>query len=340
MVPHPGFGRGLVEALDQLAADRPHGLDDRLLPVYLQHRPHRREGVVLRPVGGRDEEHLLPVFMMDAAQFHDLPPAGKRRHREAVAETLAEGAEVGLDTVIGLGAVEVPAESRHHLVQDEHRAVVPAQPGHLVQEIVDGMGEGRRLHDQAGDAAGMIAKQRLDAFDVVVVEGNAEVFHRLRNAGVAGGGGDEPVVVGEERMVLAQRHHVAPGVGAGQLDRRRGHRRAVLGELDHLGAGDEIDQVLGQFALHHGGTDEIRALFHLLDGGIDHRLDAIAKADGAQGHRPVEVFVAVRIPDGDALAALDIAGGVGGELVVALGIGVGAAGNEPVGEGQFHLFKF
>ena len=51
--------------------------------------------------------------------------------------------------------------------------------------------------------------------------------------------------IGEERMVGADRDQVATGGGAGQLDRRRRGVGTVLGELHHVGAGQQGQQRLG-----------------------------------------------------------------------------------------------
>ena len=46
-------------------------------------------------------------------------------------------------------------------------------------------------------------------------------------------------------MVGAAGDQVAPGVGAGEPHRARGRVRAVLAELDHLGAVDQAEELLG-----------------------------------------------------------------------------------------------
>ena len=48
----------------------------------------------------------------------------------------------------------------------------------------------------------------------------------------------------------ADGHQVAAGRRAGELDRGRGHVRAVLGELDHVGPRHLLEELLGGAQLH------------------------------------------------------------------------------------------
>ena len=147
-------------------------------------------------------------------------------------------------------------------------------------------------------------------------------------------------------MFGADRDLVAAGVGAGEADRRGGGVGAVLGELDHLAAGDAGEHALGEFDFEGGGADEVGAVFELAADGFDYRGVGVAERDGAEAAAVLDEFVTVDVPDAAALAAGDEAGGELGLLVVALCVGVGAPVEEGGGAGtyrfgpvQFHPLK-
>ena len=123
-------------------------------------------------------------------------------------------------------------------------------------------------------------------------------------------------------MLGRKRDQVAPGGGAGEPNRGGGDIRSVLGELDHLGARDQIDQLLGELALDRSGTGEVGPVAHRLDDRVDHPWISVAKDHRPQTHAPVDELAPVGIPHAAAGAADDKARRVGRKLVVALAVGV------------------
>ena len=69
---------------------------------------------------------------------------------------------------------------------------------------------------------------------------------------------------------------------------------------------------------------------HLPVRRLDHRRVGVTQRDRAQTHAVLDEFVAIEIPDVAALAAGDEAGRALRPLVVSLGVGVRAAGNDVV----------
>ncbi len=128
-------------------------------------------------------------------------------------------------------------------------------------------------------------------------------------------------------MLRRKRDQVPAGSGAGEADRGGGDIRTVLGELDHLRARDQLDQLLGEFELDRRGAGEVRAVADRLGDGFHHPGIGMAQDHRSQPHPPVDELAAVRIPYPAPFPTDDEAGGVGGELIVALAVGVGAAGN-------------
>ena len=57
---------------------------------------------------------------------HDVAPAAKGRRRHAAADDLAQAGHVRRDAVVRLRAAQRHAEAGHHLVEDQHGAVLGA----------------------------------------------------------------------------------------------------------------------------------------------------------------------------------------------------------------------
>src|SRR5215813_11685770 len=73
---------------------------------------------------------------------HDIGAAGDRREREAAADDLAQGANIGDDAVIFLRAAVGEAEASDDLVEDQQQAV-------LGRELAQALEESRLGRDQA-----------------------------------------------------------------------------------------------------------------------------------------------------------------------------------------------
>ena len=154
-----------------------------------------------------------------------------------------------------------------------------------------------RPHDHAGDLVPVGLQHGAQGVQVVVVEGEGKVAHHGRNAGIARA---RPVVP----AVVAQPHDpVAAGRQARQPHGGRGRLRAGLHEQDLLRARDELDQRLGQLGLHRPGQRQGEPLLDLPHRrGVHHRM-AVAEHDRAEAQDPVDVAVAVHVPDVRALPA-------------------------------------
>src|SRR5207245_3240970 len=107
---------------------------------------------------------------------------------------------------------------------------------------------------------------------------------------------------------------------------------AVLRELDHLRARDELDDPLREPQLDRRRPREVRAPRQLCRHCLDDALVGVTQDDGAQPHAPIEEFAPVRVHDDATRSRLDERGGVRGELVVHLAVGMGAGRDEAAGE--------
>src|SRR5262249_20820312 len=169
------------------------------------------------------------------AKLHDIALADDRRDREAVSHGLPEGAQVRIKIKISLRPTVVPAKPGDHFVQDKQGSVLAAKIAYAIEKIVARRMVGCRLHDQRGNAIGMIVEELLDAAKVIVAKANSQFAASHRNAAVADSGPDKPVVKGKERMVRANSDHVAPSISTREFDGGRGYIRAVLRKFDHIG---------------------------------------------------------------------------------------------------------
>ena len=106
-------------------------------------------------------------------------------------------------------------------------------------------------------------------------------------------------------MIDAERDEVATGERARELYCGGVCRRAVLRELDHLGARDEAEERLGRLELEPRRANEVRAARELRGDRLDHRRVAVTERDGAQAHPVLDVLVPVDVPHVAARPALD-----------------------------------
>src|SRR5690606_9743120 len=241
---------------------------------------------------------------------------------------LAPARQVGGDAVDLLRAAGRPAVAGDHLVEHQQRAVPVAQgahPGEIARwRFVQG---GGGFHDDAGDV--VPGEQGVEGGQVAVGAGDGG---RGGDAGVHGGGADEPVADGDERL-QADRDGGAAGDGAGQADGGGGGVGAVLGEFHHVGARHQVEEGFGGVEFEAGGAGEVDAVGDGGGDGVDDGPVAVAEGDRPQSHTVFDEFVAVAVGDAAAVPAYQDRGHVFGILVGAAGVGVGAAGHEFVQAG-------
>ena len=154
-----------------------------------------------------------------------------------------------------------------------------------------------------------------------------QVAHRLRDPRRHRRVADEPVVGGEERLVLADRDQVAAGRRARELDRRGRDVGAVARELDHLPA-DGLEELLRGGELDRGRPDEVAALVEDGAHGLGHARVRVPQRDRPEPRAVLDVLVAVDVPDVAAAAPRDDRRQALGVLVLALGVRVGASRHE------------
>jgi hypothetical protein len=168
-------------------------------------------------------------------------------------------------------------------------------------------------------------EEPLDGADVVVAKRHRELLDAGRDARSQWGDDHRPVVVGEERLIDAERDEGAPRERARQLHGCRVRRRAVLRELDHVRRGEQLDESLGVLQLDRRRPVEVASPLHLLLRRLHDLGERVPERDCAEPHGVLDVLVAVDVPDAAALAARDEPRGLLGVLVVALCVGVRAA---------------
>ncbi len=136
-------------------------------------------------------------------------------------------------------------------------------------------------------------------------------------------------------MVGAHRDEVAARRLPSQLDGGRRGSRSVLGELDHVGRRNHVEESLGTVEFDGGGAGEVGAQLERGPHGVDHGGKGVPEPDGTQTHAVLDELVAVGIPDTTARSPGEHSRRQCGKLVGALGIGVAATGHEvsePVAE--------
>src|SRR6202008_3072581 len=108
-------------------------------------------------------------------------------------------------------------ESGDHLVQN-HQSAVPVTETADIDEKVGARG-GCCLSFQhyTGNPIGVLLEQRLERSSVVEPEFDGEMFYVGRNSGRHRCAADKPVIGGEEGLIAADCHQVAPRVCACQL---------------------------------------------------------------------------------------------------------------------------
>mmetsp|Transcript_8138 Transcript_8138/g.20250 ORF Transcript_8138/g.20250 Transcript_8138/m.20250 type:complete len:478 (+) Transcript_8138:194-1627(+) len=247
--------------------------------------------------------------------LHDLLLARVGAHRQAAADDLAKGGEVGLDAPVLLRAAVRDAEARHHLVEDEERALLLGELTQALEELLVGDDEARVAHHRLEDHAGHLAlvglEERLDALEVVVLGDERAVRRALGHAGRVGQAeGDDTAARRDEEGVgvavvapLELDHLLALGVRTHEAQHAHARLRARVGEAHHLDGRHRVDDHLGELVLERTRRAERGALLHGLGDGGEHAVVGVADDGRAPRAHVVHVLVAVDVVR---LAALDV----------------------------------
>ena len=275
---------------------------------------------------------------------HDIGPPGDGRQREAAADDLAQRAQVGGDTVVGLCAVIGEAVAGHHLVENQHDPAPGRFPPQAREEALGGRENAlQRLDDDARDLALELVEQLPHSLQIVVGRDHHVLLDTARDTGAVGNG------VGEvDQLLRGQRHQrlgrhavvsaleledlVATGEGPGEP--HGVHIRLASGRdvADLLGAGHVLDDLLGQRNPGAVVGEEGKPAPHLLGDGVGHFLVAVPEDHGAGADQQVDELVAVLVPDAASLPAGEYHAGVkvaksgGGEHLGGARLPVGQSG--------------
>mmetsp|Transcript_25013 Transcript_25013/g.64556 ORF Transcript_25013/g.64556 Transcript_25013/m.64556 type:complete len:300 (-) Transcript_25013:599-1498(-) len=119
-------------------------------------------------------------------ELHDLALAAVRADGQAAADDLAHGGHVGRDAEVLLSTAIRHAEARHHLVEDEDRAVLGRERAEALEEGLVRLDEARvaddGLEDDGGDLAGVRVENGLDRRQVVVLCAQGPLRRAARHA--------------------------------------------------------------------------------------------------------------------------------------------------------------
>ncbi|MCW0462677.1 hypothetical protein NB717_003745 [Xanthomonas sacchari] len=316
---HQPAAANLREQRELVVERRQAGTQRRRLPRHVggdrrrgqlaQRHPRHRRGQRVAAEGGavRAELHGLG----------DLRPGQQRADREAAAQRLGQGHDVGSDLVLpvreqGAGAAHAALD----LVQHQQRAVVIAQGPHLRQEAR------RRRHHPAlalhrlqhhrGHIAG--GHRRFQLHDVVEVDVAETTGQRLVAFLVLGlrGGGHRGQGAAVETAAESDDHPPLrrPALGGGplahQLDRRLVGLGAGIAQVRLLrearGHHQFLDQAQRRLAIEHvAGVPQLVGLFE--QRRLQVRIVVAEPAHGDAGGQ-VDVVAPLAVPHPRALAAL------------------------------------
>ena len=258
-------------------------------------------------------------------RLHDLLPPAHGRQREAAADDLAEGGQVGDDAVVLLGAAVGEAEARHHLVEDQRDPVARGERAQPREEAGLGREEALEgLDDDGGETVGVHGEQRLHRGQIVVGRDEHLGVDDVRDARRVGHGGGEglgrPRRRAHQRVVVAaviaalELHHlVALAPGARRAEREERRLRPRRGETHLLGARDGAAQLVGQHDDRLVDHEVGRPVLELVADGGHHRGVAVAEDHGARAEQVVDVLAPAHVPDLRPAAALDHEGELVGE---------------------------
>ncbi|CFO07559.1 Uncharacterised protein [Bordetella pertussis] len=252
---------------------------------------------------------------------HQVGAAAEGAHRHAAADDLGQRGQVRTHAGQALHALRSDAETRHDLVEDQHRAVAGAQFAQAGQEAFGRLDQvhvaGHRLDDHAGDLGAVLAERGVDHGQVVEFQGQGVRDEFRRHAGRAGvaesqqarAGLDQQAVGVAVVAALELDDLVAAGGAARQADGRHGGFGARADQAHLLQRRQAGDQHFGQLHLGFGGRAERQAVDgRFLHGAHDFGM-GMAQDGRAPGTDIVDVLLALGVPDVGALRALDEARG-------------------------------
>jgi hypothetical protein len=232
-------------------------------------------------------------------------------HREAAADPLGRGEDVGLDAVMLVGVEPAGAgDPALHLVEHQHQVALVAEAPQALHEFGAGRADAAFALDRLDQEAGaVLVERRLGGGEVVELDDD-EAGQQGREAvpelGLVGGADRrhrpavEGVAEGDEDVLL--RPPVVEMVAARRLDRALDRLGAGIGEEHRVGEA-VLDQPLGEgLALRRsvevGDVHEGRRL--LLDRLGQMRV-AVAEQIDRDSAREIEIFRAVLAVEIDAL---------------------------------------
>ena len=261
-----------------------------------------------------------------------LGRADQGRDRKPVAQRLAQTGEVGAYAVMLLGAAGREAQPGDDLVEDGQRPVLVDEVDQRLELARTGLVGPRGLDDHRRVLTRVALQGTRQRVQVPGPDGLDQRHHRLRDAALPGRGSDVPVV---PSVVAGGDHALAPGQGPGQPHRRRGRLRAGLGEAHALHPWHRGHDPLGDLHLESMGKGEADPVLKLRGDPRPHRRVTVTEDDRAQGHREVQVLVAVHVPDPAAVgASQEVGRDALSPLRRALAHRLRGAGNDPARAGQ------
>ncbi len=311
--------------VEQVAQQRDRALQALERPLLLEHVERRERGGAGERVAGvrvAVEEALELVEGAEEALVHALARQRRGEREVAAGDALGERHEVGRDALLLAGEHRArPSEARGHLVADQEHAVAVAELAHRPQ-VALGVDEDpggalhERLDDHGGELVAVLHHQALHVRDVARlslprVEQQRPV-ERVEQVDPADGHGADGVAV---VAVLQADEAGAPPLAAlvmpliGHLQRDLVGRRSVVGVEDAAQpVGRQVDEPRGELDRRGMGEAEHRRVGDTVEliphGLVDPRVP-VAVDVAPQRRDAVEVGVAVRVPHGAALRALD-----------------------------------
>ena len=309
---HAGRCGGRLQALDEPAATGRQRVEEAGCRDQIQGG---------QPGGHRDRIARKRAGLVDGAQrrhlLHDRRGPADRAHRHATADDLAEGRQIRHDAGQLLHSARRDPQARHHLVEDQQRAVARAQRAQPLEKTGHRRNQvhvaGRRLDDQAGDVVGVLAEQCLDRGEVVELRDQRVTGKVGRHAGRAGCAEGErararlhqQAVGGAVIAALELDDPGAAGVAARQPQRR--HRRLGSGadEAHPLHMRVPAADALCQLGLHHVGGAERQTVGRRLPHPFQHQRMAVADDHRAPGTEIVDIALAGHVEHVGALRAAD-----------------------------------
>ena len=250
--------------------------------------------------------------------IHEGALAAEDADRQSAADDFAEGDQVGIEAIQLTGAAQSHAESGHHFVDNEQRAVLSCEGCAGLRGSPDAGGMQPALPTIgstmiAAISSGCAANAALDRSEVVVGQSQGEVRDFLRNSrrtgnaegGHAGAGFDQQSI-GVAVIAAFELDDDFPARGGPrQADRRHGGLGAGADEAQLFDRGIAGDDLLCQIGFGGRGRSKAGAVRSGLLDRFDHGRKSVAEDHRSPGTEVVNVAIAIGVPQIGALAALD-----------------------------------